>query len=175
MTRGKFWLAFVVLAAVSALAATGGLAAPGNTQVDGVQTTITLGNLDDPTDDVYWMDGNGGGAPGLIGYWYTRSIEYGVFTPSGVLTFTGTEEFDGCLDADGDGSCGASEPDGTLRMSFQATIKLDPLTFMQIQGRCHHPITGGTGDFEGATGVIRFKDDPAAGCSYYSGHLALGR
>jgi hypothetical protein len=57
MTRGKFWLACVVLAAVSALAATGGLAAPGNTQVDGVQTTITLGNPDDPTDDVYWMNG----------------------------------------------------------------------------------------------------------------------
>ena len=117
MTRGKFWLAFVVLAAVSAFAATGGLAAPGNTQVDGVQTTITLGNLEDPTDDVYWMDGNGGGAPGLIGYWYTRSIEYGVFTPSGVLTFTGTEEFVGCLDANGDRSCGASEPDGTLRLA----------------------------------------------------------
>ena len=142
--------------------------------MDGVQRTITLGNLEDPTDDVYAMEANGGG-PGLIGYWYTRSVEYGVFTPSGVLTFTGSEEFVGCLDADGDQKCGASDPDGTLLMSFQATIKLDPLTFVQIHGRCHHPITGGTGDFAGATGVIRFKDDPAAGCSYYSGHIALER
>ena len=47
-------------------------------------------------------------------------------------------------------------------------------TFAQEHGRCHHPITGGTGDFAGATGVLRFKDDPVAGCSYYSGHLTLG-
>ena len=173
MNRRNSWLAVVVLAAASALAATGAFAATGNMQVDGIQTTVTLGDPEDATDDVFWMDGNGGGKPGLIGYWYTRTLEYGVFTPSGVLTATGTEEFDGCLDANGDRACGASEPKGTLQLRFQATIKLDPLTFVQIQGRCHHPITGGTGDFEGATGSIRFKDDPAAGCSYYSGHIAL--
>ena len=173
MHRFQMWRVVGVLAAASALAATTASAAPGNTQVDGIQTTVTLGNPDVATDDVFWMDGNGGGTPGLIGYWYTRSIVYGVFTPSGVLTATGTEEFDGCLDANGDRACGAAEPRGTLQMTFQATIKLDPLTFLQIQGRCHHPITGGTGDFEGATGMIRFKDDPAAGCSYYTGHIAL--
>jgi hypothetical protein len=174
MKHRHTWLAVVVLAAASALAATGAFAATGNTQVDGIQTTVTLGEYDHATDDVFWMDGNGGGAPGLIGYWYTRSITYGVFTPSGVITATGTEEFDGCLDTNGDRRCGASEPTGTLRMRFQATIKVDPLTFVQIQGRCHHPITGGTDDFRYATGMIRFKDDPAAGCSYYTGHISLG-
>lgn len=173
MNHRHTWLAVVVLAAASALAATGAFAATGNTQVDGIQTTVTVGDYDDPTDDVFWMDGNGGGKPGLIGYWYTRSMSFGVFTPSGVITATGTEEFVGCLDANGDGSCGASEPDGTLWMSFQATVKYDPVTFVQLQGRCHHPITRGTGDFEGATGMVRFKDDPAAGCSYYTGHIAL--
>ena len=173
MNHRHTWLALAVLAAASALAATSAFAATGTTQVDGKQTTITLGNPDDPTDDVFWMEGNGGGAPGLIGYWYTRSLVYGVFTPSGVLTATGTEEFVGCLDANGDRSCGTSEPRGTLWMKFQATIKVDPLTFVQIQGRCHHPITSGTGDFANATGMVRFKDDPAAGCSYYSGHISL--
>ena len=172
MNRRHTWLALVGLAAASALAATSALAAPGNTQVDGTQSVVTLGNEEDPTDDVFWMEGNGSG-PGLIGYWYTRSMTFGVFTPSGVLTATGTEEFRGCLDANGDGLCGSDEPDGTLWMTFQASLKYDPVTFFQIHGRCHHPITYGTGDFEGATGVIRFKDDPATGCSYYSGHVAL--
>ena len=173
MNRRHTWLALVVLAAASALAATGAFAATGNTQVDGKQTVVTLGNEEDPTDDVYWMEGNGGGAPALIGYWYIRSMTFGVFTASGVLTATGTEEFDGCLDANGDGACGAGEPEGTLWMTFQASLKYDPSTFALLHGRCHHPITSGTGDFEGATGGIRFKDDPATGCSYYSGHIAL--
>ena len=66
MNHRHIWLAVVVLAAASALAATGAFAATGNTQVDGIQTTVTVGDLDDPTDDVFWMDGNGGGKPGLI-------------------------------------------------------------------------------------------------------------
>ena len=80
MKHRHTWLAVVVLAAASALAATGAFAATGNTQVNGIQTTVTLGNLEDPTDDVFWMDGNGGGAPGLIGYWYTRSITCLLYT-----------------------------------------------------------------------------------------------
>jgi len=173
MNRLHTWLMVGALAAASALAATAAYAAPGNTQVDGIQTVVSLGNLDDPTDDVFWMAGNGNGGPALIGTWYTRSMTFGVFTPSGVITARGTEEFDGCLDANGNGACGTSEPKGTLWMTFQASVKFDPVTFFQVHGRCHHPITRGTGDFDGATGVIRFKDDPATGCSYYSGHVAL--
>ena len=48
------------------------------------------------------------------------------------------------------------------------------VTFAEQHGRCHHPITGGTGGFAGATGVVHFKDDPVTGCAYYSGHVALG-
>ena len=57
MNRRNTWLAVVVLAAASALAATGAFAATGNTQVDGIQTTVTLGDLEDPTDDVLRADG----------------------------------------------------------------------------------------------------------------------
>ena len=167
-------LAAVVLAAAALTAGGTASAAPGTAQVDGVQTIVSLGDPFDATDDVYWMAGFGGGAPGLVGYWYTRTFEIGVFTPSGVLTGTGTEEFVGCLDADGNGACDGADPAGTLWFAFESSAKYDPFTFAQAHGRCHHVITRGTGDFAGATGQVRFKDDPAAGCSYYSGHVALG-
>jgi hypothetical protein len=165
-------LAALVLGA--SLAAAGGASAAGTTQVDGIQTVVSLGDPFDATDDVYWNDGYGGGAPALIGFWYTRTFELGVFTPSGVLTGTGTEEFVGCLDADGDRACDAGEPQGTLWFAFESSAKYDPFTFAQAHGRCHHVITSGTGGFLGATGQVRFKDDPAKGCSYYSGHVVLG-
>jgi hypothetical protein len=111
--------------------------------------------------------------PALIGFWYSRSFVLGVLTPSGVLTSTGTEEFVGCLDANGNRACDSSEPDGTLSLTFEFSGKFDLATFSQLHGRCHHPVVGGTGDFAGATGVFRFKDDPAAGCAFYSGHLKV--
>jgi hypothetical protein len=173
MKRHITWLAIVPVAIAALLAATGASAA-GTTQVDGVQTLVSLGDPFDPADDVYWMAGYGDGRPALIGWWRTTSFQLGVFTPSGVVTGTGTEEFEGCLDANGDASCGGSEPTGTLEFSFELSAKYDPITFAQQHGRCHHPITGGTGDFAGATGGLHFKDDPVNGCSYYSGHLTLG-
>ena len=174
MKRQIIWLAVVVLTAAAALTATGAASAGGTTQVDGIQTLVSVGDPYDPADDVYWMDGYGGGQPALIGLWSTRSFVPAVLTPSGVVTATGTEEFEGCLDANGDRSCGVNEPAGTLSFSFEFSGKFDLLTFAELHGRCHHPITGGTGDFEGATGVLHFKDDPVAGCAYYSGHLSLG-
>ena len=174
MKRKITWLAVVVLGSAAALTATGAAAAAGTTQVDGIQTLALVGDLFDPADDVYRVDGYGDGRPALIGYWRTTSFLLGVLTPSGVVTGTGTEEFEGCLDANGDGSCGAAEPTGSLSFSFESTAKYDLATFAELHGRCHHPITSGTGGFAGATGVIHFKDDPVAGCAYYTGHVALG-
>ena len=107
MKRKITWLAVVVLASAAALTATGAASAAGTTQVDGIQTLASVGDPFDPADDVYRMDGYGDGRPALIGYWRTTSFLLGVLTPSGVVTGTGTEEFEGCLDANGDGSCGA--------------------------------------------------------------------
>ena len=101
MRRQILWLVAVMAIATSALVAAGGAAATGMTQVDGIQTLVSGGDPLDPTDDVFRMDGYGGGQPALVGYWYTRSFVLGVVTPSGVLTSTGTEEFVGCLDANG--------------------------------------------------------------------------
>lgn len=174
MKRHFTWLVLILVGIVASLAATGASSAAGATQVDGVQTLVSSGDPFDATDDVYWMSGYGGGQPALVGWWRTTSFELGVFTPSGVVTGTGTEEFEGCLDANGDAACGAGEPSGTLEFSFESSAKYDPVTFEQQHGRCHHPITGGTGGFAGATGGLHFKDDPVAGCSYYSGRLTLG-
>ena len=173
MKRNITWLTVVVMGVAALLVVTGGAAAAGTTQVDGVQTLVSLGDPLDPADDAYWMSGYGDGRPALIGWWRTTSFQLGVIPPSGVVTGTGTEEFEGCLDANGDASCSGSEPAGTLRFSFESSAKYDLITFAQQHGRCHHPITGGTGDFAGASGVLRFTDDPVAGCSYYSGHLTL--
>ena len=98
-----------------------------------------------------------------------------MLTPSGVVTGTGTEEFEGCLDANGDAKLRRRRSRrARLWFSFESSAKYDLATFAEQHGRCHHPITGGTGDFAGATGVFRFKDDPVAGCAYYSGHVTLG-
>jgi hypothetical protein len=162
------------LGTAAVLVTAGAAAANGTTQVDGVMRLVSAGDPLDSTDDVYWMDGYGGGAPALVGYWYTRTFELGVFTPSGVLTATGTEEFVGCLDADGDRGCDASEPVGTLWFAYEFSGKFDVVTFTEEHARCHHAVTGGTGDFAGVTGQLRIKDDPETGCSYYSGHIAPG-
>jgi hypothetical protein len=174
MTRKIVWLAIVVLGVAASAASTGAASANRTIQVAGIQRLVSIGDPFDPADDLYSMEGYGDGRPALVGGWKTTSFSYGVITPSGVVTGTGTEEFDGCLDANGDGACGASEPTGTLDFSFEFSGKYDPITFAQQHGRCHHPITGGTGSFAAATGVLHFKDDPATGCSYYSGHVKLG-
>ncbi len=175
MRRTITWLAIVAVAVAAALAGTGSaVAGDDTTQVDGIQTLISFGNPFDPADDVYRMEATvtaarHSSARGTRG----RSSPESSRRP-GSTTATGTEEFDGCLDANGDGSCGAGEPAGTLSFNYKFSGKYDPITFAQQHGRCHHPITGGTGDFARASGVLRFKDDPAIGCSYYSGHLTLG-
>jgi hypothetical protein len=47
------------------------------------------------------------------------------------------------------------------------------VTGAELHGRCQHPIISGSGDFEGASGVITFKDDVTNGTSLYRGHVKL--
>lgn len=164
-------LSLVLMLAAVAPAGAGEL-----TQVRGTQRPATTTDGCGVGEGFYFMEGaSGNGAAQLIGCWWTTSLEFilpSIGTLSGVIVATGTELFDGCLDLGGDGSC-AGDPSGTLDFAFNATVKYDPGYTQLQQGRCYHPITGGTDDFEGATGALRFKDDPATGCSYYSGHLTL--
>ncbi len=45
----------------------------------------------------------------------------------------------------------------------------------QVFGRCQHPLVdgSGTGDFEGISGRLDFKDDVEAGTVDYRGHLRI--
>jgi hypothetical protein len=128
-------------------------------KVAGVQVPL------DPANGTYAMTGD------LVGTWYTTGFELGVATPSGVVTGTGTELFVGCYDADHDGACGDADPTGEITFSFQYSARFDPATGALLHGRCHHPVTGGSGDFDGVSGVLGFHDDPS-GCSFYKGHLS---
>jgi hypothetical protein len=113
-------------------------------------------------------------AGGLIGCWYTDTLTTrGTGQPSGTIQATGTEHFVGCLDLDRDRACGAGDPSGTLGFSFKFSGKFGPVTGAELHGRCQHPIISGSGDFEGASGVITFKDDVTNGTSLYRGHVKL--
>ncbi len=64
---------------------------------------------------------------------------------------------------------------GSWQMNEHFTSKWDFDTGAQLWGRCQHPIVkgSGTGDFEGITGRLDFKDDVNAGVAHYRGHLKL--
>ena len=61
---------------------------------------------------------------------------------------------------------------GTFELTEFFTAKFDA-DGNQVWGRCKHPIVAGsgTGDFEGVTGRLDFKDDVEAGNAPFKGHL----
>lgn len=113
----------------------------------------------------FTMDGS------LIGCWYTDEFAFREH-PSGTVQATGHEHFVGCLDLGSHGAC-TGDPSGRLDFSFQFTGKFDTVTFAEIRGRCHHPIVSASGGFDGAAGVLMFKDDVSTGIATYTGHVTL--
>jgi hypothetical protein len=98
---------------------------------------------------------------GLLGAW---QIQSGALDPASVppiFHFTGTEKFYGCLNLNHDGYC-HKEPSGTLSFNFDTWVKSVPPydEDSEVWGSCYHPITGGTGDFKGADGVLTMVDTP---------------
>lgn len=71
-----------------------------------------------------------------------------------------------------DGSAG---DEGTFRTTYRFTAKYDdcPNFGGQQHGRCQHPIAegSGTGDYEGVSGRLDFKDNVEVGNFSYRGHL----
>jgi hypothetical protein len=130
---------------------------------------IQVGGVQSPqhADGSYSMAGS------LVGTWWPTSFDLQGFEPSGGIQGSGTEMFVGCLDVNGNAACDADDVSGTIDFSFTFSAKYDPTFTTELHGRCHHPVTGGTGGFAGVTGVLDFKDDPVTGCAYYRGHLAL--
>ena len=93
---------------------------------------------------------------GLIGDWAITSFTE--ISTGPIYKGKGTETFAGCVDRGHDGSC-AGDPSGTLRFLFRYWAQFTP-TGATVWGACYHPVTGGTGDFKDATGVLVMADTP---------------
>lgn len=151
----------IALAATAALAAVA-VSAGGakNTQIGGEAIYDADGSCAaSPYPTTYALELTGDLVGCLYSIW-----EQTVGTPSGLYQEKGEETFIGCL-ADGV-TCGTF----TTRYTFTAKFAPDG---SQINGRCQHPITGGTGDFSGITGRLDFKDDVTTGIATYRGHIKL--
>jgi hypothetical protein len=155
------WGPYVVLvAAMAAFAAPAG-AKTATYPVSGKQIVV------DEDAGTYKMTG------GLVGDWSVTSFTELATAP--LYKGKGTEHFSGCLDRGRDGSC-ANDPFGTLDFSFRywAQFNGDAL----VWGACWHPVTGGTGAFKGASGVLMMTDTPTGGGNVttdYIGSITLKR
>jgi hypothetical protein len=110
----------------------------------------------------------------LVGPWQITSFTPVYFSPT-QFAASGTELFSGCLDSNRNGTCEAGEARGTLRFSAKFWGELSPTTKEEVRGGCFHLITGGTGDFAKAKGVISMIDTPAGNTvkTTYRGELQL--
>jgi hypothetical protein len=90
-------------------------------------------------------------------------------SPSGTYREEGTEVY--VLDGpDGQGTFSTTY---FFRGKFEGCAPDGGFVGAEIMGFCQHPIVAGsgTGDYEGVTGRLHFKDDVAAGNFPYTGHL----
>ena len=106
----------------------------------------------------------------LQGCWWIDTFETKSDPTKSHYRATGTEHFRGCLGS----VCGTF----TTTYSFTAKTAGPWPTSAEIHGRCHHPVTGGTGGFRGASGEISFHDVVNVSPPYYpywgNVHLAKG-
>lgn len=102
----------------------------------------------------------------LDGCWYTY-ISASRINPSGTYVEQGSEIFVGCLDFS---TCGTFETAYTFTGKYTDTTLAE-----EIHGRCEHSIVGGTGDFAGAKGEIKFKDDVVNLKFDYRGQIMLAK
>ena len=94
---------------------------------------------------------------GLVGDWVFLTY-VPLFESRSMIVAEGTEQFHGCIDANHNARCGHNEPGGKLRFNFIYWASFNPKTGALIEGDCTHPITGGTGSFRGARGLLTMHD-----------------
>jgi hypothetical protein len=151
MMRKLSWIAsLTALAAVTtalAAATAGATATPVSVSVSGTETVV------DESAGTFAMHGS------LVGTWQITK-----FTPryqsASQFVATGEEGFTGCLDSNANGACDRKEPAGSLRFTFMYWASFDPASGGLLHGECVHPVTGGTGSFRKAAGVIFMEDTP---------------
>ena len=90
-----------------------------------------------------------------------RHIDFRFDEATGRLVAWGTESFDGCLDVRRNGCDPCRTRAESLLFKFIAWQKYDPQnSYAFVTGACIHPVTGSSGGFAGARGVIAMKDTP---------------
>lgn len=123
-----------------------GSAAAGNGAVAVSGTQLAYSTCDVGYGPGYEMTGD------LVGCWTILTFESTTDESKHNLRATGTERFDGWI----------GDRQGSFTTTFQYTAKMDGswVNFLEIHGRCHHPIVAGSGegDFVGIIGELSFKD-----------------
>ena len=73
--------------------------------------------------------------------------------------------------------CDTGEPSGALAFDYALWMQYDPDFGWLVKGKCLHSITGGSGDFTGARGVLLMYRGPAGRGeevnSIYKGEIVL--
>jgi large exoprotein involved in heme utilization and adhesion len=173
--RGTALIAAIVCATAAIGAgpagAGGGDPLPKTVHVRGTQQAV------DGSSDFFTVRSDPGRA-GLVGDWaITHRFSQSFRSP--FFFETGTEWFDGCLDLNGDNAC-HSEPTGSMTFNYASWVKFDPAllpdVFSELAGGCVHPVTGGSGAFAGARGLLTMRDRPVGDTieTTYRGSLTLG-
>jgi hypothetical protein len=132
---------------VASLVATAAMATP----VSGEQLSVSGKQI-----EVNEKAGTSKMTGGLLGNWKITSFTETAQQP--VFRGKGTESFSGCIDRQLDGSC-AGDPSGTLKFKFRYWAKFGKGDAVEL-GTCAHPVTGGSGDFAGASGFLMMVDTP---------------
>jgi hypothetical protein len=150
----------MMLAVLAAALVAAAPAAAGTYELSGRQTVVN------EEQGIYKMRGS------LIGRWTITAFEE--VNDSPYFHGVGTERFRGCLDRRRDRSC-KGDPSGTLTFSFDYYALFEGEAL--VWGGCGHPVTGGTGDFAGAVGVVMMADTPTKSGvkTAYIGNLTLKR
>jgi hypothetical protein len=151
MTKKLSWVAAIAAAAVASLAlaaaTAGATTTPTSVAVAGTQTVV------DEAAGTAAMHGS------LVGTWQTTKF-VPRYQSASEFAATGKELFTGCLDTNQNGACDAREPAGSLKFTFMYWASFDPSSGALLHGSCVHPVTGGSGSFRGAHGILHMEDTP---------------
>ena len=139
-------IACTLVATVTPATATTGEATTGEPETLHVDGTQTLAS-----ENLYKSHG------GLLGdFWILTFVP--LYESDSLVIGTGTERFEGCVDVNLDENCEEPEPSGELQFDYVQWATFDPSTGELIEGNCVHPITGGSGSFQGARGLVTMHD-----------------
>lgn len=111
----------------------------------------------------------------LVGDWLYVPRTPPLHTSDTLYVEAGTEVFQGCIDRNRDGRCGRRDHRGELHLAFLYWASYD-LDGDLVRGQCVHPVTGGSGAFTGARGLLTMVDTPRGEevRTTYRGTIELG-